>query len=175
LGFGVVFGLAEGVGRIVVRADEIGRQIVACAERDEILDPGIGGGCRSADLQLPVHGFDGSSGMRIELEIVLLPAAAERFHVGFVPDFEEPLAHFLQAVAVDPMGCKFGDQRRPLVIILRRADVGAVVENDLAAGRQHGRHEAQFDERRLVDREQEIEDMVGIEERVERLVVLVDE
>ena len=73
------------------------------------------------------------------------------------------------------MAHQFADQHRPLRVVSRRRDVGAVVENRLVAGCQRGRHEAQFDERPHADRQQKVEDLIGIEERIEELLALADQ
>ena len=102
-------------------------------------------------------------------------ARPEGRQVRLVPDLEEPLPHFVEAVTVDPMLHELADEHRPLRGIARRRDVGAVMKDDLLAGRQRSRHEAQLDERLHADREQVVENLVGIEERIEQLAALIDQ
>ena len=175
LRLGIVAGLAERVRRVMVRADEVGRQPVARAEAGERLHPGIRGGGRATDFQPAIDGLDRFRRVSVEFEIVVLLAAAERGQIGFVPDFKKPLPHFVDAVPADPVAHQFADQHRPLRVVLRRRDIGAVVEYRLVAGCERGRHEAQFDERPHADRQQKIEDLIGIGERIEEFRALADQ
>src|SRR6185437_11809658 len=96
-------------------------------------------------------------GISIKLEIIVLLTAAEGGEIGLVPDFEEPLADFGQAVALDPMRDKLADQHRPARVILGWRDVCAIVEYGLGARRQCRRHETELDEWPHADRKQKIE------------------
>ena len=49
------------------------------------------------------------------------------------------------------------------------------MEDGLVAGRQGRWHEAQLNERLHPDRKKEVADLIGVEERVEQLVLLVHE
>jgi len=49
------------------------------------------------------------------------------------------------------------------------------VEDGRGSGRERGRHEAQFDERPHANRQEEIDDLIGVEERVQELVVVFDD
>ncbi len=158
-----------------MRADEISWQAVGAAEIQEILDPGVVGRRRAADLQKRIDAFDGFRRIAIQLEIVALFAAAERRQVRFVPDLEEPGSNFLQAIAVHPVLHQLSDQDRPLPVVFGSRDVGVVMKNRLIARGQYCRHEAQLDERFHADGQQEIENLVGVEERIEQGVALTDE
>jgi hypothetical protein len=50
LRFGVIAGLAKGVGRIMMRADKVGRQPGFLTKPDEIVDPGVRRSSRLEDL-----------------------------------------------------------------------------------------------------------------------------
>ena len=148
--------------------DEVRRRVVVRAEGDEIADPRIGRGRGPPDLQVRVDRFDRFGGGFIELEIVVLRPVAEGVQIRLVPDLEEPLPHLRQAVTLNPMRDELADQQRPVRIVFRRADVGAVVEHRLVPRRQGAGHEAQFDKRPHADRQQKIKNLIGVEERIEQ-------
>src|ERR1035437_621235 len=102
LRFGVVTRLPEGVGRIMMRADKVGWQLAFRAKPNEIVDPGVCRGRWPSHLQLTIDRFYRLGVVAIELEIIVLLAAAEGIEVRLVPDFKEPLANFDQAKALDP-------------------------------------------------------------------------
>ncbi len=155
--------------------DEISRQVVAGAVVQELLHPGIRGGGRPADPERRVHGLDRQKRVTKQLEIVVPRPGPERGQVGLVPDFEKPLTHLLDAVPVDPMAHQLADQRRPLIVVPRRRDVASIVEDGVVAGCERFRHEAQLDERPHADRQQKVPDPIGVEERIEQLVLMADE
>src|SRR5476651_699801 len=109
-------------------------------------------------LQFTIDRFYRLGGVAIKLEIIVLFAATESVEIRLIPDFKEPLANFDQAIALDPVGDQLADQHRPLRVVLRRSDIGTIMENRLIAGRQDAGHEAQLDERLHADRKQKVED-----------------
>ena len=51
LRLGVIARLAEAIGRIVMGSDEVRRQMIGVTEAQELADPLVGGGSRTADPQ----------------------------------------------------------------------------------------------------------------------------
>ena len=166
---------AEWVGRVEVRADEVHRKAVPLAVVEQLVDPRGHGRRRATDAERRVDGLNGLSSMAVELEVVALRPRPERREVGFVPDFEEPLAHLGDAVALDPVDDQLADEHRPGVVVLGWGDIPPVVENGLVTRGQHLGHEAQLNEGSHPDRQQEIPDAVRIEEGVERLLLVTDQ
>ena len=102
LRFGIVVFMTQGVGRVMVRADEIDRHVARLAEFEKLFDPAIARGCRSADFQRWVDLLDGVRREPVEGEVVLLGASPKSLQLRFVPHFKEPLRHFLDAVPRRP-------------------------------------------------------------------------
>ena len=167
--------ITRGVSRVMVRGHEVDRDLARLAEREELFNPSVACRRRSAYFQRRVDVLDGAGGDAIQLEVVVPGAAPECLQIRFVPHFEEPRCHFLDAVALDPMRHERVDQGRPLRVIPRGRHVAAVSEDGLGSGRERRGHEAQLDEWPHANREQEIDDLVGVEERIPERVVMVDD
>ncbi|GAB7545817.1 hypothetical protein CS8_055000 [Cupriavidus sp. 8B] len=129
------------VGGVKVCADGIDGKPVLLAIADELVNPGILRGRGAADLQAIVDALDRVDCGAIEREIALLVAGPELSQIGFVPDFEQPLGDFGDAIARDPMAYQFMDQQAPLPIIRWRGYVGTIVKYGSRARRQRRRHE----------------------------------
>jgi hypothetical protein len=67
------------------------------------------------------------------------------------------------------------DQGRPLTVILGGRHVAAITENGLRSGRERCRHETHFDERPHANRQEEVDDLIGVEKGVQELVVVFDD
>ena len=63
----------------------------------------------------------------------------------------------------------------PLFLVARRGDVAFVVKYDVAARRQRRWHEGQLDDRPHADRHQKIENLVGVEKRINECVTLANQ
>ena len=172
---GVVTFLAQRIGWIVMRADEVAGNLLIGTELYEVGDPGVLRGRRPAYFQRGIHALDCCNGVLVELEILGLGATPECFQIRFVPDFEVPVPYFGVAVARHPMRDQPTDQLRPLRIVLRRGDIGGVPEHGLVARRQRAGHETQFHERAHADPEYKVEDFVDVVERIEQCVVVLDQ
>ncbi len=113
--------------------------------------------------------------MVVELEVGLLRGAASpEIDVGLVPDFEVPLRDFIDAVALDEVLGKGGDEAVPLRVVLGRRDdllvpEGVVVE---ARGKFLG-HEADLDEGANAVGEQAVVDLVDVGEVVDGIALRV--
>ena len=107
-------------------------------------------------------------------EVVLAASCPERFEVGFVPDLEEPLAHFAHAIPVDPVRHETRDECRPLPVVARRRHIPTVLEDGRLARRQGLRHEAELHERLHTNREQEVTDPVRVQEGVKKPSLVPD-
>ena len=55
------------------------------------------------------------------------------------------------------------DQGRPLFVILGRRHVAAVMEDGLGSGRERRGHETQFDEWSHANRQEKVDDLIGVE------------
>jgi hypothetical protein len=67
------------------------------------------------------------------------------------------------------------NQRGPLVVFRRRGDIAAVPEDGGVSRRQRFGHEGEFDKRPHPNREEEVDNLIGVEEGIEKLFFLADE
>ena len=148
----LILDAAERIPGVLVGADEIQRHPVLFAERAERGDPLAGAGGGAADLQEGIRFPDDPGGDFIEAEVFLPAPVPENVgQIRLVPDLEEPLPDFLQAVAVDQEAQERPQVVPPGVLVRRRHDVGPVEEAALQGPsllllRQLLRHEAQLHE-----------------------------
>ena len=166
---------AKRIGRVVMRADEVHGRGRAFAVSSEVVQPGVVRRGRAADLQACIDRFDSLGSGAVELEVGRLVAGPEGLEVGLVPAFERPLRHLVKSVALDPVRHQPAHQLAPLRVILGRRNIALVAKDDIAPGGQHARHERQFNHRLHADGEQKVKDAVGVEERIQRLVVLANQ
>ena len=66
-------------------------------------------------------------------------------------------------------------QIRPLPVVPRWRDIGLVMKNSLLSRSDRAGHKAQLDEWLHADRQQEVEYLIDVKERIEELVVVADE
>src|ERR1700740_2481988 len=91
---------------------------------DKSIDPCGLRRCRPADTKPHADIFERPSGMVVQCPVGGLPGlTAPEIKVGLVPNFEIPLADFLDAVALDQMFRQLRDQIIPFTPILWRRDV----------------------------------------------------
>src|SRR5262249_39539373 len=92
-----------------VRRNEINRNVVLFAIADESVSPRSLGGRMSANADLWAGSLESARSVLVELPVGVLPRiAAPEIEIGLVPDFEIPLAHFLDAISAHEM---FGQSR----------------------------------------------------------------
>jgi hypothetical protein len=147
----------------MVRAHKIRGQVVAVAEILEFFQPFLLGRRRPAHREPGVHPLDRRYGMAVQFKIVRPGARPECFQVRLIPDFEKPLPHLREAVALHPVGGQLADQFPPLGITPGRCHIAPVMKNRPAAGREDSGHEAQLHEGLHADGQEIIENLVGIE------------
>src|ERR1700681_2095544 len=104
--------------------------------------------------------------MVVQLPIrFLLGLPRPKIKVRFVPDFEIPLRHFVDTVAIDQMPEECLSQPVPTVPILRRRNIRFVPEGMKQVGsRQLIGHEADLNEWTESVREQAVIDLINIRE-----------
>ena len=143
---------------------------------DEVVDPGGLRGGGSADAQLRADSLDALGGVIVELEVGgLFGLAGPEVDVGLVPDFEVPLRHFVDAVAVDQV---LGELRRSRSSHLAQSLGGETFCLYQKAcrrrvGGQLFRHEAQLDEGPDAVCEQAVVDLIDVGEVVNRIALRV--
>ena len=149
---------------VMMGGNEINRNVIIRTELLEGDDPGVDRGGGTTDLQFRIHSLQRAGGHLVQVEVILLGAIEEEAQVRLVPDFEEPLAHLVQTVALDQVLAEQADELLPLVLIIRHAGTALVMEQDRVRGCQIIRHETDLDERLHPDLQQEVKDDVDVVE-----------
>ncbi len=163
------------VRRVVVRADEVGGQVILLAEIEEARDPLVLRRGRPADAQLRVHPLDRLHRVAIQLEVIILGPGPEMVQVGLIPDLEKPGAHFGEAVAFHPVLRQLANQSCPGLVVLRGRHVAGISEDGLASGGQGSGHQAQLDKGLHADAQQKVPNLIDVKKRIERLFPVDDE
>ena len=101
---------------------EAAAEILHLALEAVVGDEVAGGG--AADAQDGIDFLHRADGGAVELEVTAAGGIEKEIEVGLVPTLEVPLADFLRAVAAEPVAHEGLDELRPLVVILRRGDMG---------------------------------------------------
>src|SRR5437868_1883508 len=119
----------------MMRTDEVGGDVAGGAEAEEIGHPGVIRSGWAAYLEPVIHSFDRLRGVLVKLEIMRLASSPEAFEVRFIPDLEEPMPKFLDAVAFGPVADQPVDQCFPLRVIPGRRHISFISEDSRVAGR----------------------------------------
>ncbi len=139
------------------------------------VDPRCLGSGRTAYTQSRTHSFYCPRGMIVQLEVGGLrrPASPE-IDIRFVPDFEIPACHFIDAVAIDQVLRERLHQRSPLVVVRGRRHDLLVPEGVIVQPRSHlfGR-KTQLDKRLDAVIQQAVIDVVDVGPVVDRLAILI--
>src|SRR5579872_6306223 len=112
-----------------MRRDEVHRDLVFGAMFDKGVYPcSLCAGWSSHTKPL-VYALNCSRRVIVKLPVgCLLGLAAPKIQIRFVPNFEVPLCNFIDAITVDQMFRKRGDEVVPLVPILGRRNIRPVPE-----------------------------------------------
>src|SRR5260370_25485965 len=98
----------------------------------------------SANAIIWRYAFDCARRYRVQLEILRLATRPEDVEVGFIPDFKEPLLHFLRSVTFRPVFHQGLYQSLPFTIVFWRSDISLPPEHCLATAPQILPHAPQF-------------------------------
>ena len=153
---------------------KIDGHVVLHAKIDHLGFPSSPGRTRSPNTVCRVYTLHSLGTVFIKLEIIGLSSRPESGRqVGFVPNFEIPSFHLVNAVAVGPVLHNVFDQIGPLVVIFRRCYIAPPPKDGFLSTGQRMGHETQFNKRFDVDADQIIEQRIDVHVIVFRMPVFI--
>ena len=155
--------------------DEIHRHVFLRAVLNESIGPGRLRRGRPAYTKSRVYSFQSSDSVVVEIPVGSLSRiAAPEINIGFVPDFEIPLAHLINAVPREEMSRELGNEIIPLGPVFWRRNVRLIPKSmGHVLRRQLFWHEAELNKRPYAIFQQTIVDLIDIRKVINRLSLLI--